>query len=106
MLSQSQCSIRHFHGGRVGMRHPIRYASVVVALLIAIALPAAAQQTTGTLTGRVIDEQSAALPGATVTARNTETGFSRTFTTDGEGIYRLAALPVGTYDITVELSGF
>src|SRR5512144_154469 len=88
------------------MRHPIRYASVVVALLIAIALPAAAQQTTGTLTGRVVDEQNAALPGAMVTARNTETGFSRTDTSDGEGTYRLAALAVGTYDITVEMSGF
>ncbi|MGE5802974.1 MAG: carboxypeptidase regulatory-like domain-containing protein, partial [Gemmatimonadota bacterium] len=88
------------------MRHTLRYASVVVALLLAFAATAAAQQTTGTLTGRVVDEQNAALPGATVTARNTETGFSRTVTTDGEGIYRLAALPVGVYDIVVEMTGF
>jgi hypothetical protein len=88
------------------MRHTLRYASVVVALLIACAATAAAQQTTGTLTGRVVDEQNAALPGATVTARNTETGFSRTATTDGEGVYRLAALPVGVYDVIVEMSGF
>ena len=87
------------------MRH-LRYASVVVALLLAVAATAAAQQTTGTLTGRVVDEQNAALPGATVTARNTETGFSRTATTDGEGIYRLAALPVGVYDVVAEMSGF
>ena len=34
------------------------------------------------------------------------TGFVRTSVTDGEGIYRLTALPVGTYDITAELQGF
>ena len=42
----------------------------------------------------------------TVTGRNTQTGFIRTSVTDGEGIYRLTALPVGTYDVTAELAGF
>jgi outer membrane receptor protein involved in Fe transport len=74
--------------------------------IAALATPAIAQQTTGNLTGRVVDEQGAALPGATVTGRNTETGFIRASETDAEGVYRLTALPVGTYDITVELSGF
>jgi outer membrane receptor protein involved in Fe transport len=74
--------------------------------IAALATPAFAQQTTGNLAGRVVDEQGAALPGATVTGRNTETGFIRASETDAEGVYRLTALPVGTYDITVELSGF
>ncbi|HSL21122.1 MAG TPA: carboxypeptidase regulatory-like domain-containing protein [Vicinamibacterales bacterium] len=88
------------------MRTSLKCASVALALLVAAAGPAWAQQTTGTITGRVVDEQAAALPGATVTARHTESGFSRTVVTDGEGVYRLAALPVGTYDLLIEMSGF
>src|SRR5436190_1990895 len=65
-----------------------------------------AQQTTGSIAGRVLDPQAAAVPGAAVTARNPRTGFVRTETTDSSGLYRLAALPVGTYDVTVELAGF
>src|ERR1051325_5080821 len=65
-----------------------------------------AQQTTGSITGRVTDQQGAAVPGATVTAKSGTTGFVRTETSDAEGIYRLNALPVGRYDVTAELSGF
>ena len=46
------------------------------------------------------------MPGVTVTGRNTQTGFVRTEVSDGEGLYRLTALPVGTYDVTAELQGF
>src|SRR5215207_5030261 len=76
---------------------------VVLALAVSTAL---AQQTTGNITGRITDDQGAAVPGVTVTGKNTETGFTRTDVSDGEGIYRLTALPVGTYDITAELQGF
>ena len=65
-----------------------------------------AQQTTGTVTGRVLDQQGAAVPGATVTAKSPSTGFTRTETSDAEGLYRLAALPVGIYEVTAELQGF
>jgi hypothetical protein len=68
--------------------------------------PALAQQTTGNITGRVLDQQAAAVPGVAVTARSPETGFTRTETSDASGVYRLSALPVGTYDLTGELSGF
>ena len=68
--------------------------------------PALAQQTTGTIAGRLVDAQGAAVPGVTVTGRNTQTGFVRTGVTDGEGVYRLTALPVGTYDLVAELQGF
>ena len=74
--------------------------------LVASAAPALAQQTTGTIAGRLVDAQGAAVPGVTVTGRNTQTGFVRTGVTDGEGIYRLTALPVGTYDLVAELQGF
>jgi hypothetical protein len=77
----------------------------VLASLVGV-MPAFAQQTTGIIAGRVIDQQGAAVPGATVTARSSQTGFTRTETSDREGLYRLMALPVGAYDVTVELSGF
>jgi len=58
-------------------------------------MPASAQQTTGTISGRVLDEQGNAIPGVSIAARNGATGFTRTESTNAEGIYRLAALPVG-----------
>ncbi|HEX7138158.1 MAG TPA: TonB-dependent receptor, partial [Vicinamibacterales bacterium] len=68
--------------------------------------PAFAQQTAGNLTGRVLDPQGAAIPGVTVTAKSTSTGFTRSEQSDSEGVYRLNALPVGLYEITAELQGF
>jgi outer membrane receptor protein involved in Fe transport len=41
-----------------------------------------------------------------VTAKSSQTGFTRTEVSDAEGLYRLSALPVGAYDITAELQGF
>jgi len=85
------------------MRRQLVGAVLVCLLCYATAV---AQQTTGSITGRVTDPQSAAIPGATVTARSAATGFTRTEVTDAEGLYLLNALPVGIYDVTAELSGF
>lgn len=83
------------------------FSAACVALAIALAAPAAlAQQTSGNISGRIVDDQGAAVPGVSVTGKNTQTGFTRTDVSDGEGVYRLTALPVGTYDITAELQGF
>jgi outer membrane receptor protein involved in Fe transport len=75
-------------------------------VLTLVAWPAGAQTTTGSIAGHITDPQGAAVPGATVQATNLETGFERLDVTDGSGNYRLAALPVGTYDVAVQLSGF
>src|SRR5687768_10148323 len=87
------------------MRKIISSMIALVAVL-ALAAPAMAQQTTGTITGRITDAQQAAMPGVTVTATNTATGFSRSDVTNSEGLYRIAALPVGSYDVKAELQGF
>jgi hypothetical protein len=63
-------------------------------------------QTSAELSGRVVDEQDGGIPGVTVTAANTETGLKRVAVTDGSGAYRFPSLPVGTYNVTAELSGF
>jgi Carboxypeptidase regulatory-like domain/TonB dependent receptor-like, beta-barrel len=74
--------------------------------LVWAALPAAAQQTTGNINGRILDEQGTAVPGVTMTATHNATGFVRSGVSDEEGIYRLNALPVGTYDVVASLTGF
>ena len=65
-----------------------------------------AQATTGSIQGVVADTSGGAIPGATVTIRNVETDVSRTLVTDAEGIYRFLNLPVGNYELIVELTGF
>jgi hypothetical protein len=77
-----------------------------LAIVLVVAAPSRAQQTTGTIAGRVLDPQGSAIPGATITASNAQTGFSRNATSDNEGLFRIAALPVGNYDVKVELQGF
>ena len=75
-------------------------------LLALVAATASAQQTTGTILGRVLDDQGAAVPGATITASRPATGFTRTSVSDAEGVYRLNGLNIGQYDMTIELPGF
>jgi outer membrane receptor protein involved in Fe transport len=83
----------------------VRFTVAILAVLCFTTL-VSAQQTTGTLIGKIVDEQGAVIPGATVSATNPATGFNRTAVSDAEGIYRLNALPVGQYDLAAELSGF
>src|SRR5207237_7348565 len=74
--------------------------------LIFVAVPATAQTTNGVISGIISDAQGGVLPGVTVTARNAETGLSRTVITEGDGRFRLAALPPGRYELKTELAGF
>ena len=87
---------------------PSTLTTIAVALVCLLFVPAAthAQVATGTLLGNVTDSTGAAVPGATVTATNTGTGFTRTTTTDASGQYSVPLLPVGQYKIEVKLSGF
>ncbi len=70
------------------------------------AADAHAQITTATIVGTITDEGGLALPGATVTGRNVDTGFTRTVPADEVGAYRLEFLPIGKYSVEVALSGF
>src|SRR5947208_16773258 len=80
----------------------------VLAFLAIAAHPraAAAQGTTGSVSGFITDTTSAALPGATVTVRHVETDQKRVVVTDAAGRYRVQALEPGKYELTVELQGF
>jgi hypothetical protein len=87
--------------------HTRTHRLLLAALSVLVTVTAAAaQQTTGTIAGRVLDEQKAAVPGATVTAKNESTGFTRSEVSDAEGVYRITGLPVGSYALSMEMSGF
>ena len=81
---------------------------IVLAVIVVLAVvgAAAAQTITGTVSGRVLDVQGAALPGATVTAKSPNLQGSREAVTSENGDYILTGLPSGPYTIAVSLSGF
>jgi hypothetical protein len=83
-----------------------RAVSLLVSVLVFTAAPASAQLATAELNGRVTDVSGAVLPGVTVTATQTATGFARAVVTDAGGGYAIANLPPGPYRLEVALQGF
>src|ERR1044071_4684489 len=69
-------------------------------------LPAVAQTTTSNIEGMVKDPRGAVVSGAQITAASSSLGVERTTSSDENGFYRIAALPAGTYTVTVSGSGF
>jgi outer membrane cobalamin receptor len=78
--------------------------SLVVACLLAAA-PAFAE-IFSTVKGVVHDAQHRPVPGATVTVKAHDSAWSRESATDADGAFQIAGVPVGSYTITVALSGF
>src|SRR5688500_16878217 len=67
---------------------------------------AQAQASTADLDGSVVDQNDAAVPGATVTVNSSATGISRTVTTNDSGEYQIFALPPGEYEISASAPTF
>ena len=67
---------------------------------------AQSQSINGTIRGRVADTTGASIPAATVAVVNTDVGFDKTVTADGNGEFVVLNLPLGTYKITVTKTGF
>jgi hypothetical protein len=76
--------------------------------LLLLTATARAQETvdSASVSGRVIDSQNEAVPGAAVTLRHRETNATRTAETDREGRFRFTYLKVGAYELIVQLAGF
>lgn len=83
-----------------------RWKALALAALLLFPTLVFAQSAGSALSGRVTDSSGGAVPGVTVTAVNPQTGTTRTTVTESDGSYRLLALPIGTYRVTAELSGF
>src|SRR5262245_20408564 len=81
------------------------FLTLAAALLCLVAV-ARAQTTTGRISGTVADASGAVLPGVSVTVTQQGTGLTRSATTDAAGAYVFVSLPIGTYDVSAEMSGF
>lgn len=81
-------------------------AFLLLGFLVFSAVPAGAQQNTGSLSGTVTDPNAAVIPAAKVTATNLATGLKTETVTTDAGLYVFASLPIGIYEVSVEKTGF
>src|SRR5262245_61143157 len=80
--------------------------TVLLLILMTTALPSFGQVQNASLTGLVTDPTGAVIPGATVTLRNVGTNALYGQQTDESGYYLFPSLPIGAYNIAVEMPGF
>jgi hypothetical protein len=85
------------------MSRPLR---CMLALTLVFSASAMAQETRGTISGRVLDEQGGAMPGVSVTVTNVDTNVSTPVMTNSTGFYQAPLLLPGNYRVTAELQGF
>ena len=78
----------------------------VLTVIFAASAFGQAQAAGADLTGVVVDPNDAIVTGATVVARDSATGISRTTTTDNDGVYKFIGLPPGQYEISAEGPNF
>ncbi|HEX3436839.1 MAG TPA: carboxypeptidase regulatory-like domain-containing protein, partial [Pseudacidobacterium sp.] len=88
------------------MRRVILWAWALGIFLLCICRPAWCQQTTAAITGIVVDSGGAAINDASVTATDIERGTIYTAKTNDSGTFNFVHIPIGTYDVKVEASGF
>jgi len=83
-----------------------RIWGVLVGTVLLLAAANAWAQATAQINGTVSDTSGAVLPGVTVVAIQSDTGFRRETVTDAEGAYALLNLPIGPYRLEASLQGF
>lgn len=84
----------------------LRQWLVLATCLLSFVPLARAQQTESRIVGRILDPSGAAMPGATITITNLDTGVSRTDVSGGDGTFTVTNLGPGRYTLTAELDGF
>lgn len=80
--------------------------TVCVCTLLVSSHVSSAQQTTGAITGTVMDPTAAAVPDATVKAVNVATNLEVSAQTNTNGSYLIPDLPAGRYRVTITKEGF
>src|SRR5215831_10247883 len=89
-------------------RH-LHTAGPAISILVALALICSlawSQSNVGEISGQVSDPTGAAVPGCIVTVTHTQTGLKRSVATQENGIFVIAALPEGKYNVVAEKQGF
>lgn len=94
---------KNHEGGRFGFLHSL---FCLLALVVGLSTAANAQDVKGDIRGTVTDEQGSSVAGAEVTISDPSTGFSRTVTAGGDGVYNFPDLPLGDFSIRATHSGF
>ena len=79
---------------------------LVFLVFLILEIPSYSQVSSGTLLGDARDEKAATVGAAVVVARNNDTGFSRSVTTNEFGSYRIDDLLPGAYTVTAQHDGF
>ena len=90
------------------MKIPFRIttALTLVVALLSLSAVSLAQTSRGTVSGMVSDSQGAVIFSAEITLTNSETGVSRSTTSNHEGLYRFEAVDLGTYTLKISAQGF
>ena len=87
------------------IRHPTVRCALFMSLLL-VTTVSLAQTSTSEISGTVRDSSGAVIPNAGVMLTNEATGITYNQSTTNAGFYNFPALPVGSYIITVQASGF
>ncbi len=87
-------------------RSPLHHLFLLLAVLVVLAATLFGQASDSILVGTVTDSSGAAVPGATVTATNKETGVKYDSVANAAGEYRLNNVPVGRYSVSASSAGF
>ncbi|PYS68070.1 MAG: carboxypeptidase regulatory-like domain-containing protein, partial [Acidobacteria bacterium] len=88
------------------MRRAVKQLSATIFVLALFTITAHAQAGGSTVRGTIKDPQGNVIAGATVTLTNPEKNFTRTQSTNQEGVYLFNAIAPGTYKLEVEAPGF
>ena len=86
--------------------HPFRRVPLASVVFLLSASLSHAQTVTATVTGTVTDPGGSVIPGAHVVAHNVDTGVESSAIANNDGIYRIANLPIGRYQVIVDAKGF
>src|SRR5690348_6388842 len=89
-----------------GVAMQIRNSVRIITFVITCALVANAQETRGTVIGRVVDASGAVVPKANVIATNVETGVKQTTATNSDGAYEFLYMLPGSYTVSASANGF
>lgn len=83
-----------------------RLFGCLILVIGAMTFSTVGQTINGNIVGSVVDPQGAAVPGATITVTNKDTGLTRNAVSTDDGLFRISGLPVGVYTVRVQGANF